>query len=157
MSKQAALPARAPGDAPHNHIVFVEPRKTVNASAHRPSDKEDGTRATLDQLCQLPYLEEDEDYVRPTLYAFEAALNLLLSARDILYQNSAPFPHATFGTTDKGSLLIYWRKPGRSVQAVVPCQPKGDGYVHVLEGSTPTIHDDLDGVTLARALAESTA
>lgn len=99
-------------------------------------------------------MEEDEDYTRPTSYAFESALNLLLSARDVLYQSASEFPRASFGTTDKGSVLIYWRKPGRSVQAVVPFQPEGDGYIHVLEGSTPTIYDDLRGSTLAKALDE---
>lgn len=50
--------------------------------------------------------------------------------------------------------MIYWRKRGRSVQAVVPSQPHGDGYIHVLEDSTPTIYDDLKAQTLVKALRE---
>jgi hypothetical protein len=155
MKKQATIPTHALDDAQHNHIAFVDVlRKPVDVPLHRSAGKEDGTRATFGQLCQLPYMEEDEDYTRPTSYAFESALNLLLSARDVLYQSASEFPRASFGTTDKGSVLIYWRKPGRSVQAVVPFQPEGDGYIHVLEGSTPTIYDDLRGSTLAKALDE---
>ena len=101
----------------------------------------DGMGATLTQFCRLPYMEEDQDYTRPTLHALETALSLLLSARDILHQKSAGFPRASFGTTDKGSVLIYWRKSGHSVQAAVPSQANGDGYIRVLEGSAPTIHD----------------
>lgn len=160
MSEQAtvsnhALDNAQYNDAQHNHIVFVDiPRKGVDTPSSHSADKDDGTEATFSQFSQLPYMEEDEDFTRPTCYAFETALNLLLSARDILYQSMSKFPRASFGTTDKGSILIYWRKPGRSVQAVVPFQPKADGYIHILDGSTPTIYDDLKGLTLAKALNE---
>ena len=155
MRKQAVVPPRALGDTPHNHVESVDVFGwSTSKPAHQPADKEDGTKATFGRLSQLPYMEEDEDCTRPTLYAFEAALNLLLSTRDMLRQSASDFPRASFGTTDKGSILIYWRKPGRSVQAVIPFQENGHGYIHVLEGSAPTIYDNLEGPALAKALEE---
>jgi len=129
-------------------------RKPADAASHALTDKEDGTGSTFSQLCRLPYMEEDEDYTRPTAYAFESALTLLLSARDSLYQSAHDFPRASFGTTDKGSILIYWRRPGHSVQAVVSSQPTGDGYIQVMEGFMPKTHEGLEGQTLAKMLAE---
>lgn len=154
MNEQTTIPTYS-GDTgqPHQNVAGDGVRKTADASPAL-ADTEDGTESTFSQLCRLPYMEEDEDYTRPTAYAFETALNLLLAARDLLYQRDCGFPRATFGTTDEGTVLVYWRKPGRSVQAVVPSQPKGDGYILVLEGSAPTIYDDLDGLTLAKTLEE---
>lgn len=150
MSEQATLPTYAlNGGQQHQNGSLDSLRETVDAPPQN-----DGLGATLGQFCRLPYMEEDEDYTRPTLYAFETALNLLLAARDLLYQKACGFPRATFGTTDEGTVLVYWRKPGHSVQAVVPSQPKGDGYILVLKGSAPTIYDDMDGLTLAKALEE---
>lgn len=154
MNEQATIPTHS-GDTgqPHQNGAGNGVHKTTDA-VPALADKEDGTESTFSQLCRLPYMEEDEDYTRPTAYAFESALTLLLSARDSLYQSACGSPRASFGTTDKGSILIYWRKPDRSVQAVVPSQPTGDGYIQVMEGFTLKTYQGLEGQTLAKMLAE---
>ena len=149
MNEQAAIPpCSSDTGQPHQNGAGSGVRKTADAALYALADKEDGTESTFSQLCRLPFIEEDEDYTRPTAHAFVTALNLLLAARDLMYRRDCGSPRASFGTTDKGSVLVYWRKPGRSVQAVVPSQPMGDGFIQVMEGSTPTTHEGLEGQTL---------
>jgi len=46
--------------------------------------REDGLWVTLGRFCQLPYIEEDEDYTRPTQHAYASALRLVLQAGELL-------------------------------------------------------------------------
>lgn len=60
-----------------------------------------GTFATLERFCELPYIEEDEDYTRPTRHAYTSALKLVIQARDMMRE---PFPAALLTTTEKGGI-----------------------------------------------------
>ena len=116
--------------------------------------REDGLWVTLGRFCQLPYIEEDEDYTRPTQYAYASALRLVLQAGDLL---PGAFPPALLTTTEQGGINWYWRKPDFSVQLTVASGPAGKDYVYVRDNEESVIEEDVTAQHLADRLREFNA
>lgn len=113
--------------------------------------REDGLWVTLGRFCQLPYIEEDEDYTRPTQYAYVSALRLVLQAGDLL---PGAFPPALLTTTEQGGINWYWRKPQFSVQLTVAGAPTGKDYIYVRDEGESVIEEDVTAQHLADRLRE---
>lgn len=101
--------------------------------------REDGLWVILGRFCQLPYIEEDEDYTRPTQHAYASALRLVLQAGDLL---PGAFPPALLTTTEQGGINWYWRKPQFSVQLRKP-----QFSVQLTVAGAPTGKDYIRGKT----------
>lgn len=117
--------------------------------APQVSGADDGFAVVMSRLCELPYLEEDEDYTRPTEYSYKLACALLNEANTALH---SPFPRASFSTSETGAVRVYWRKPNFLVQLILPSENGGGGYIHVLRHQTPEVFHDLTGKKLAETL-----
>lgn len=113
--------------------------------------REDGLWVTLGRFCQLPYIEEDEDYTRPTQHAYASALRLVLQAGDLL---PGAFPPALLTTTEQGGINWYWRKPDFSVQLTVASAPAGKDYIYVRAEGQSVIEKDATAQNLADRLRE---
>lgn len=116
--------------------------------------REDGLWVTLGRFCQLPYIEEDEDYTRPTQHAYAFALRLVLQAGDLL---PGAFPPALLTTTEEGGINWYWRKPDFSVQLTVASEPDGRDYFYVRDKGQSVIDEDVTALHLADRLREFNA
>src|SRR5712692_2335350 len=80
------------------------------------------TQVTLSRLVSLLDEEEEDDYgvLRPTLFAFVTALELIVGAS---LQMSQAFPRASPCTDEQGGIRFEWLQPHRHVWLVVPaCQ-----------------------------------
>lgn len=128
-----------------------------NSSAAAPVAellREDGLWVTLGRFCQLPYIEEDEDYTRPTQHAYESALRLVLQAGGLL---PGAFPPALLTTTEQGGINWYWRGPGLSVQLTVASAPTGKDYLYTRDSGQSVIDEDVTAQRLANRLREFNA
>ncbi len=131
-------------------------RSVQETDAPQAATAEDGFAVVMARLCELPSLEEDEDYTQPTEYSYKLAC-VLLNEANTAFHSAFPhlaFPRASFGTSEAGAVRAYWRKPGLLVQLILPAQKEGDGYIQVLRGQTPEAIHDLTGKQLAAALNE---
>jgi hypothetical protein len=116
--------------------------------------REDGLWVTLGRFCQLPYIEEDEDYTRPTQHAYASALRLVLQAGDLL---PGAFPPALLTTTEQGGINWYWRKPDFSVQLTTAGAPSERDYVYVRDKGESVIEEAVTAPHLADRLREFNA
>ncbi len=116
--------------------------------------REDGLWVTLGRFCQLPYIEEDEDYTRPTQHAYVSALRLVLQAGDLI---PGAFPPALLTTTEQGGINWYWRKPDFSVQLTVASAPAGKDYVYVRDKGESVMDEDVTAQHLADRLRDFNA
>src|SRR5437660_11996271 len=95
-------------------------------------DGPDSTRvpkvpALLRRLTDLMLADEyDEDFLRPTRAAFEAAWNVLVAAEERL---PSGLPLAAPAPVGDGGILIQWDRGDRSVFLAVPADPK-QGYIY---------------------------
>lgn len=121
------------------------------AETRRAAAPDDGFAVVMARLCELPYLEEDGDYTRPTEHSYKLACAVLNEANALF---PSAFPRASFSTSETRAVRVYWRKPGLLVQLILPAEKGGEGYVHVLRGQTPEVSHDLTGKKLAETLAE---
>ncbi len=125
-------------------------QENTSAAAVVPEQlREDGLWVTLDRFCQLPHIEEDEDYTRPTQHAYAFALRLVLQADDLLPDAFSP---ALLTTTEEGGINWYWRKPDFSVQLTVASAPKGKDYLYVRDKGQSAIDEDVTAPLLADRL-----
>ncbi len=108
---------------------------------------------TIDRLSELPYLEEDEDYTRPTQHAFSSASRLIIHTRDLL---SGALPDAFLMTTEKGGIEFYWKKPDFSVKLTIASSPTGTDYVYVREQGQSAVYEDVSTSALVAWLREYT-
>ena len=113
--------------------------------------EEHGITATLDRFCQPPYLEEDEDYTRPTQHAYTSAIKRIIQASDLMRE---AFPEALLTTTEQGGINCYWRKPGFSVRLTIAGTPQGKDYVYVRDNGQSSLSEDVSVVHLAERLQE---
>ena len=125
--------------------------KSSAAASMAEQLREDGLWVTLGRFCQLPYIEEDEDYTRPTQHAYASALRLVLQAGDLL---PGVFPPALLTTTGQGGINWYWRKPDFSVQLTVASAPDGKDYLYVRDKGQSAVDEDVTALHLADRLRE---
>ena len=109
------------------------------------------TRVTLARLVSLLEEEELDDYgvLRPTLFAFITALELIASAS---LQMATALPRATPCTDDQGGLRFEWSRPARQVVLVVPPHPGGRMYLYHAQGDEHGLEDQVSASTLAHWL-----
>ncbi len=109
---------------------------------------------TRQEITSLLYVQEDEDFVRPTRYALDLTLNLLEDANAELIARSTQFPGGTSSTSDKGGIYVFWEKNSQSVQLEVPPRDGGMFYIHVISLDNSVMNKDVSARTLADALAD---
>lgn len=93
--------------------------------------------------------EEDEEQVKPTGYAFNTALRLLLETD----QNIGTLPKAAVTTDEDGGLRIQWHRPDRSVRLIIPAGSGGKHYIYY-ESDDNYDAEDYDPSTAALSLAQ---
>ena len=108
---------------------------------------------TRQEVTSLLYMEEDEDFVRPTRHALDLTLNLLEDANAELITRSTQFPRGTSSTSDKGGIYVFWDVNSQSVQLEVPSYNGGVFYIHVTSPGKSSLNKNVSAKTLADALA----
>jgi hypothetical protein len=109
------------------------------------------TRVTLARLVSLLEEEERDDYgvLRPTLFAFITAFELIASAS---LQMATALPRTTPCTDDQGGLRFEWSRPAGQVVLVVPAHPGGRLYLYHAQGDEHGLEDQVSASTLAHWL-----
>ncbi len=110
---------------------------------------------TRQEITSLLYVQEDEDFVRPTQYALDLTLNLLENANAELIARGTQFPRGTSSTSERGGVYVFWEDNGRSIQLEVPSKNGGMLYIHVMSLDKSIINKDVSANTLADALADA--
>lgn len=113
-----------------------------------------GYEQTRQAITSLLYVQEDEDFVRPTRYALDLTLNLLEDANAELIARGAQFPRGTSSTSDKGGIYVFWEMNSQSVQLEVPPRKDGMFYIHVISQEESFLDRNVSARKLADALAE---
>ena len=109
---------------------------------------------TRQEITSLLYVQEDEDFVRPTQYALDLTLNLLEDANAELIARGAQFPKGTSSTSDKGGIYVFWDMNSQSVQLEVPPRNGGMFYIHVISPDGSLMDKDVSARRLANVLAD---
>jgi hypothetical protein len=109
---------------------------------------------TRQETTSLLYIQEDEDFVRPTRHALDLTLNLLEDANAELIAHGTHFPRGTSSTSDKGGIYVFWEENGKSIQLEVPPRDGGMLYIHVISLDNSVMNRDVSANTLADALAD---
>jgi len=110
---------------------------------------------TRQDVTSLLYIQEDEDFVRPTQYALDLTLNLLENANAELVISGIKFPRGTSSTSERGGLYVFWERHNHSVQLEVPPKHGGLFYLHIIRSNESLINRDVSVRTLADALTDS--
>ena len=95
--------------------------------------------------------EEDEDeygILKPTIYAFDKAWNLVLAASQLM-KNS--FKRASISTDSEGGIRLTWTKqqPEAEVRLICPKEPNKQIYLYHEKDSQYGVVKDVSGFTLA--------
>ena len=109
---------------------------------------------TRQEITSLLYIQEDEDFVRPTQYALDLTLNLLENANAELVIRGTKFPRGTSSTSERGGIYVFWEENGKSIQLEVPPEAGGLFYIHVVSLDKSVMNKDGSASTLADALAD---
>ena len=109
---------------------------------------------TRQSLMALLDEEEDEDYTRPTHYAFNLAFDLLDGANAELLVQGTPFPLGSASASEKGGVYIFWERDQTSVQLTVPPKEGGLYYLHVIVRGKSTLLQDVSAGRLAEELTQ---
>jgi hypothetical protein len=108
--------------------------------------------AVVSRCRDLLWEEADEDAgIHPaTSHAFEGAVRLL---SETVLQMHETFPRASTSTDEKGSINLYWTKPGRNVVAIVPSSVGDLATVFYRDGNDYDLEKHESISTLASTLA----
>lgn len=109
---------------------------------------------TYRQITGLLYIEEDEDFTRPTRFALDFTLDLLENANAELINRGKQFPRGTSSTNEKGGIHIFWQGKGASIQLEVPARESGLYYIHVIAGANSLMRRKVSAKALADTFAE---
>lgn len=115
------------------------------------TEPESSSILTIERLSELPYIEEDDDYTRPTQYAFSSANQLIIQTRDILH---GVLPDAFLMTTEKGGVEFYWKKQNLSLKLTVASSPIGTDYIYIREDGQSSVDKTVSPKALANWLRE---
>ncbi len=91
-------------------------------------------------------LREDDAEDRPTPYAFEQALHLLM---DIRHAVNGPFPRASVATAADQGIHVYWKRPDRYIKLSIPARSHETGYIYHEQGQEFGV-EGLSPQTLAK-------
>ena len=109
---------------------------------------------TRREITELLYIEEDEDFTRPTSFALDLALDLLENANAKLVNQGHLFPRGASSTSENGGIYIFWRKKEASIQLEVPPREGGLYYIHVINRGNSSMNRNVSPETLADTLTE---
>lgn len=133
---------------PKIQIKTVEgttPTKTSSANL-QPSE----IKITQDRLIELLQEEDEDEYgiLKPTIYAFDKAWNLVLAASQLM-KNS--FKRASISTDSEGGIRLTWTKqqPEAEVRLICPKEPNKQIYLYHEKDSQYGVVKDVSGFTLA--------
>jgi len=110
---------------------------------------------TRQEITSLLYVQEDEDFVRPTHYALDLMLNLLENTNAELVIRGTQFPRGASSTSERGGIYVFWEENGRSIQLEVPSKNGGMFYIHVTSQDGSFMDRDVTARRLADALADA--
>ena len=113
----------------------------------------DGYQETRQALIDLLSLEEDEEYVRPTKYAFDLTLELIETCKNELLSQREIFPRGSSSTSEKGGLYLFWEGEEGSIQLTVPAAEGGMYSIHVLHAGQSFLIRDVTPQKLTEELA----
>lgn len=103
---------------------------TITESGDRASDVSKFT-TTIKGILELLELEEEDDYgiLKPTEYAFQTAMQLVVEAYEIIGNR---FPRGSTCTDERGGISITWqsKQPKRAVIMFCPCSPEKPAYIY---------------------------
>ncbi|NER34286.1 MAG: hypothetical protein F6J93_09670 [Oscillatoria sp. SIO1A7] len=126
---------------------------TATESDQCPSDVNNFT-TTIKRVLELLELEEEDDYgiLKPTEYAFQTAMQLVLEAYEIMGNR---FPRGSTCTDEQGGISITWqsKQPKRAVILFCPCSPEKPAYIYRDTQDDHGSEDVIFSSTLAGALA----
>ena len=117
-SGSSSIPKTFAGETAIAGMLFVNRTRVVKLIAATTREYE----LTRRDITSLLYLEEDEDFVRPTQYALDLTLSLLENANSELTIRGKQFPRGTSSTSDRGGIYVFWEMDSQSVQLEVPPQ-----------------------------------
>jgi len=109
---------------------------------------------TRREVTALLYIQEDEDYVRPTPYALDLALELLENTNAELLSQGRTFPRGTSSASESGGIYIFWERIGMTIQVEVPFRDGGLYYIHTIASDVSVMRRDVSAKTLADTLAD---
>ena len=86
---------------------------------------------TLQRLMELLETEEEEDeygVIKPTDYAFQTVMKLVLEAGSLMGSN---FPKGSACPDDEGGITITWnsKEPERNIVLFCPCNSEKQAYI----------------------------
>lgn len=110
---------------------------------------------TRQGVTSLLYVEEDEDFARPTPYALGLALDLLENTNAELITHGNEFPKGVSSASGTGGIYIFWGDKDVSVQLEVPPRDGGMFYIHVMSRAGSSMNRNVCAKALADALAAS--
>ncbi len=106
-----------------------------------------GFSTTISRVQDLTHAEDEDE--TPAQYALSSALDYLYQTQQFL---ALDFPKGATTVGDDGSIDLYWRKPGRAVQLMIPADDRRTVSVYHRDGSDYGIDKDVTPETLARWL-----
>ena len=106
---------------------------------------DDGYHATVSRVRALSYVEDET----PSPHALLSALDFLTQIGQSL---GNAFPRGAAAVGDDGRIDVYWRKPGRTVQLMIPADERRTASVYHRDGTDYGVDKDAAPETLARWL-----
>ncbi|MDQ2686500.1 MAG: hypothetical protein M3Y28_01390 [Armatimonadota bacterium] len=93
--------------------------------------------------------DEDEPHDKPTAYAYNTALQLLIETQSYL----PAFPKAAVTADETGGVRIQWTWPERQVRLIVPCDNTGRYYLYHESGDDYDVQEKPSPADLAHWLS----
>ena len=125
-----------------------------NGLANRQFTMNGDYNHTRRDVTDLLFIQEDEDYVRPTPYALDLALELLENTNAELLSQGKAFPRGTSSASESGGIYLFWEKDGLTIQLEVPPRDGGLHYIHTIAPDVSIMRRDVSAKTLADTLAD---
>jgi hypothetical protein len=110
-------------------------------------EPDEGFNMTVSRVQGLAHIEDEDE--TPTPQALSSALHFLAQTKRFL---AHPFPRGAATVSDDGSIDVSWRKPGRTVQLMIPADERRTTSVYHRDGSDYGLDKDAAPETLARWL-----
>jgi hypothetical protein len=111
------------------------------------NEPDEGFSMTVSRVQGLAHVEDEDE--TPTPHALSSALHFLSRTKQFLAHT---FPRGAATVSDDGVIDVYWRKPGRTVQLMIPADERRTTSVYHRDGSDYGLDKDATPETLAHWL-----
>ncbi len=98
---------------------------------------DDGFHTTISRVRALAYVEDEDE--TPAPHALSSALDFLIQTGQAL---GNAFPKGATTVGDDGRIDVYWRKPGRTVQLMIPADERRTASVYHRDGTDYSVDKD---------------